>query len=180
MKIKLHLITEIYLLLCLLSGFFYEVSAIYLCLLIHEIGHFIMIKSLKKNIYMLEISPLGGILHIDKCQNDKNYKELLIYLSGPLSSLLLYLVFLYFNVNPLLVRSALYVLIMNSLPILPLDGGKIIMTIKQFIFPYRLVLKLCTFLSLIITFVLIIFLINYYNYVIILLFFTYLNCRYYY
>ncbi|QVK16950.1 protease [Mycoplasmatota bacterium] len=175
MKIKVHLITEVYLIICLISGYFYEVMTIYLCLIIHEIGHYIMIKIFKKDILLLEISPLGGILHIDKCQNDKNYKELLIYISGPIASLLLYLLFYYMNVNEILLRSSFYVLILNLLPILPLDGAKIIMSLKQFLLPYRKVLKLVSIMSLSVCFLLIILFINHINYIIILVFFVYIN-----
>jgi len=138
-------------------------------------GHFLMIKIFKKDILLLEISPLGGILHIDKCQNDKNYKELLIYMSGPLASLALYLSFRYIEVNDLLLRSAFYVLILNLLPILPLDGAKILMSLKQIVFPYRWVLKMISVVSLMVCFILIIYFIQHFNYVVILVFFIYLN-----
>lgn len=134
-----------------------------------------MIKLLKKKIVLLEISPLGGILHIDKCQNDYNYKEFLIYISGPLASLGLLLSLNYLNANEILRQSALYVLILNLLPIHPLDGAKILMSLKQYIMPFRKVLKFITTFSVGICLLLIIYFINNYNYVIILSFFIYLN-----
>ena len=172
MKIKIYLITEFYIIICLLSGYFYEVMSMYLCLIVHEIGHFIMIKLLKKDILLLEISPLGGILHIDKCQNDHNYKEFLIYLSGPLASLLLYIAFYLFQVNEILLRSAFYILILNILPILPLDGGKMIMILQCYFLSFKKVLKVITLLSILFCISLIIYFINNYNYVIILIFFV--------
>ena len=90
MKIRFQFITQIYLILCLVTGYFYEVMALYICLIIHEVGHIIVIKGFKKDIKYLEISPIGGILHIDKCQNDHNYKELLIYMGGPIASSIFY------------------------------------------------------------------------------------------
>ncbi len=175
MKIKIHFITEVYLIICLISGFFYEVMTLYLCLLFHELGHFIMIKIFKKDILLLEISPLGGILHIDKCQNDHNIKELMIYLGGPLASVILYLSFYFIQVNEILLNSAIYVLILNLLPILPLDGAKIIMILNQYVVPYKNVLKGVSFLSFIVCTTLIGYFFNHINYMIILLFFIYLN-----
>ncbi len=134
-----------------------------------------MIKVLKKNIVLLEISPIGGILHIDKCQNDHNYKEFLIYISGPLASLGLLLFLNYLNVFVILKQSAFYVFILNLLPILPLDGAKILMSLKQYLLPFRKVLKLITAFSIGICLFLIIYFINNYNFVIILTFFLYIN-----
>ncbi|MDF2700296.1 MAG: Zn-dependent protease [Haloplasmataceae bacterium] len=175
MKVKILLITQVYLLIALLSGYLYEVLTLYFCLIIHELGHVITTLLLKKKIAQLEISPLGGILTIDKCQNDKNYKELLIYCSGPLSSLLLFFVLKTMGANELLINSSLYVLILNLLPILPLDGAKILMSIKQYLMPFRLVLKIVTHISIIVTLFLVFYFVNNYSYVIILLFFLYKN-----
>lgn len=178
MKIKIHFITQIYLLISLLSGFFYEVLALYFCLFVHELGHLLMIKIFKKEIKLLEISPLGGILHLDKCQNDKNIKELLIYLGGPLASLLLFILFNYLNVSEILKKGSLYVLVLNLLPIIPLDGAKILMCFKQYFLPYRKILYIGVYMSFIFIFLFIIYFHNYYNYLIILVFFGYLNYLY--
>src|SRR5690554_6856259 len=148
MKVKIHVFTQIYLLISLFSGFFYEVITLYICLLVHEMGHYIMIKIFKKEIKLLEISPFGGILYLDKCQNDKNYKELLIYLGGPIASLLLYFIFKYLNVNELLLRSSIYILVLNLLPIIPLDGARVLMCIKQYFLSFRKVLYVIVYLSL--------------------------------
>lgn len=179
MKIKIHLITQIYLLLSLFAGFFYEVMTLYICLLVHEFGHYVMIKLFKKDIKLLEISPLGGILHIDKCQNDKNIKELLIYIGGPLASLLLYLTFKYLNVSELLIKSSLYILIFNLLPIIPLDGARILMCLKQYLLPYKKVLYISVYLSFLFIIGLIIYFNHYINYVIILSFFVFLTISFY-
>ncbi len=179
MKIKIQLITEIYLIICLISGYFYEVMTLYLCLIIHELGHLIMIKIFKKDILLLEISPIGGILYIDKCQNDYNFKELLIYLSGPLASFILYVSFIFFHVNVILLNSAFYVLVLNLLPILPLDGAKILMSLTQSVLPLRKLLKIMTVISLSVCFILMVYFIKQYNYVIILGFFVYLNLIHY-
>ncbi len=179
MRIKIHLITEIYLIIALFSGLFYDVMALYLCLIVHELGHLLMIKLFKKKVILLEISPLGGILHIDKCQNDFNHKEFLIYISGPVASLGLYYLFTTLGVHELLIRSAFYVLILNLLPILPLDGAKIIMSLKQYLLPFRKVLKFTTVLSLVVCSVLLVYFVNKINYVVILMFFIYLNLLFY-
>jgi stage IV sporulation protein FB len=180
MKIKIHFITQIFLLVCLVSGYFYEVMTMYFCLLFHEIGHYIMIKILKKDITMLEISPLGGILHIDKCQNDFNYKEFLIHFSGPVVSFILYIILNCLDANEILLQSSLYILILNLLPIYPLDGGKILLSLRQYFMPYRKALRFTIFSSLIAILLLIVYLVNYYNYVLILLYFFYLNLKFYY
>lgn len=177
MKIRFQLLTLVYLCLCLFSGLLYQVIILYFCLCIHEIGHVFMIKLLKKKITLLEISPLGGIFTIDGCQNDHNYKELLIYLGGPCFSLLLYGVFKWLDVNEVLIASAHYVLIMNLLPIIPLDGGKILMTIKQYVLPYKLVLKLINILSIIMGVIIIIICIKTTSLIIILMSFICINLK---
>jgi stage IV sporulation protein FB len=180
MKIKVLFITQVYLLVCLLSGYWYEVMYLYLCLLVHEIGHIVVIKLFRKKISKLEISPLGGILSIEDCQNDFNYKEMLIYLGGPIASLILYIYLLFTSSNDILITSASYILILNLLPILPLDGAKILMSSLQTFLPYKKVIKYSCMLSMISCIILIVFFIHNYFYVFTLVFFMYKNFLFYY
>jgi stage IV sporulation protein FB len=177
MKIKVLLITQVYLLICLLSGYIYEVMTLYLALLFHELGHIIMIKLFRKKISSLEISPLGGILFIEDCQNDFNYKEFLIYLGGPLFSFIYYLVVINFLDDPLIHRSAIYILVLNLLPIMPLDGSRLLMSWLQSIWPYKWVLRFSATLSILCCIGLIVVFKDHYFYVMILLFFMYKNLK---
>lgn len=147
MKIKVDFSTYIYLLLAILSGFIYEISFFYLSLLVHELGHICMIKWLKKNIVQLEISPLGGILFIEGLDNDFNWKEFLVYLGGPLFSLVFYVFVRTTGSDEPLTQAALYVLVINLLPILPFDGAKLMQTLMQNVLWYRLTCYLAVILS---------------------------------
>lgn len=180
MKIKIQTITYIYLFIILASGYIYELYYFYLALVIHELGHIIMILLFKKKIEQLEISPIGGILFINGCQNDRNYKEFLIYLGGPLASGLYYFYVMNQFDNYLLIQSAFYIFILNLIPIYPLDGARLIRIFFQEVIWYKLAMKISMILSIVVSFVLIYRWINNYFYVAILLFFLFKNLEAYY
>lgn len=177
MKVRFQLLTLIYLILCLFSGLLYQVLILYLCLCVHELGHLVVIKLFKKKVTLLEISPIGGILYLDGCQNDRNFKELLIYLGGPLISFSLYFLVRFFKLNEVFIASSYYIFLMNLIPIIPLDGGKIIMTLKQYFITYKLVLKLISVFSVITGIILVIICIKTTSLSIILMSFIYINLK---
>ena len=59
---KINIFTYILLLLSFLSGYYKEISIILLILIVHELGHFFLMKLFKIEVNKIIIFPYGGIL----------------------------------------------------------------------------------------------------------------------
>ena len=175
MAVKIHTMTYFYVILVLLTGYVYELFYFYICLVIHECGHIVFIKLMGKKIDTLEISPIGGILLIDETQNDHNYKSFLIYLGGPLFSLLLFLWVKNTFSNPLFLQASFVILVLNLIPILPLDGGRLVESLLHNVVWYKLATKVVFIASIIMLAILLFFIRDNYIYSGIIVFFIFKN-----
>jgi len=76
------------------------------------------------------INPLGISLEIYSYGKNKPLNKIIFYLSGPLMNLLLAIIFYYINLEIILKEKIIYtnmaICLFNLLPILPLDGGKVL------------------------------------------------------
>ena len=156
-KFKIDYSFMLFLSLVILSPKQFIVFKVFLALLFHEIGHLFFIYLFKIKIKELKLSIFGFFINLE---NNKFsfYKDLLIYSGGILFNLIL----LIFN-NSELNKICLYLILINLLPIYPLDGFNIIKTLVCYFFPYYYSLKVITILSIIMNIFLLIFLI-YFNY----------------
>lgn len=126
-KIKIHYSLVFLLILSLFTGSFFKILGIIISILIHEFSHYVFLKLFKVNVKNLELSIIGGILEI----NDKNIsliKRLLINSAGVISNLIIILLIKISNINSLnyLVYYNLFIIIFNLIPIIPLDGFRIL------------------------------------------------------
>ena len=172
-KIKFNNLTLYFLLIALLSGYIKNALVILLIVLFHELGHIVVAKMLGYKIIEVEIFPFGGITKIDKMLNTKIYKDLLISVFGVLFQLLIYLACLMGIIDsPLVYEYNLSIMLFNLLPIIPLDGSKIIFELLNYRLSYKKSLIIYSVLSCL--FIVLYFLFNYHyelnNYMIIILF----------
>ena len=124
-----------------------------LLITIHELGHFLAALFFNWKIDKIYIYPLGGITKFNDKVNKPFKEELLILLMGPLfqiiGSCLLYKIdnnaYIYSN----------YLFMFNFLPIVPLDGGRLLTLLFSLVIPYKKTLNLLiniSFISYIIIF----------------------------
>lgn len=146
--IKISLLTYLYIIIALISGYFYEILFYYICLLVHEAGHLVVILFLKKKIAKIEFSPIGGAIEVEGLANDFNLNAFLIYIGGPFFSLLLFLLAFFGGWNDTFVLSSFLILMINLIPILPFDGGQLLMILLQNLWWYKRVYKIAHGLSL--------------------------------
>lgn len=159
MKINIHNTTYIFVLLSFLSGYFEYVYLFLLIIFIHESGHYIFSKIVNFKYSEIIIYPFGGITNYNEDLNVSVNKELFTLIGGITFQLcFVYLIFILYknnyvtyhtyniinNINKLLVSY-------NFLPILPLDGGKLLNIILDKIFPYKLSFKISIIISIIFT-----------------------------
>lgn len=124
-------------------------------------GLFLNLKVKEINIYMF-----GGVTILNEDLNLPIYKEVLFLVMGPLSQilfvLLIKLLYIIGYVNALTFDKIIiinkFLLTFNLLPILPLDGGKLVNNILDYFIPYKLSHKITIIISLL--FIPFIFIIN--------------------
>lgn len=146
--IKIGILTYLYLIIALISGYFYEILFYYIALLVHEAGHIVMIFLLKKRIATIEFSPIGGSIEVEGLQNDFNSKAFLIYIGGPLFSFILFLFAFIGGWNDTFVLASFLILVINLVPVLPFDGGRLLKILLQNMWWYKRVYLISHVLSL--------------------------------
>lgn len=149
-KIKIHPLFYIVALITIITGFFKEFSYIMFIIIVHELGHILTSVYFKWNTQKIVILPFGGITIFNEKINKSLKEELLIALSGPIMQVIVFS----FNSNPLIIKYHYFLLLFNLLPIVPLDGSKILNLSLNYYLPF----KLSHIITIIISFFLIIFL----------------------
>lgn len=145
-KIKINNYTLILLFLSLITGLFKEISVIFTLIIVHEFGHYIMMEKYNFNVKEISIYPFGGVTKLEDIIDKPLKEELYITLMGPLfQELLFILILILYNKNILSEYNfELYknynfsILLFNLLPIIPLDGSKIINILLNKFFNFRI------------------------------------------
>lgn len=109
-------------------------------------GHFVTGRILKLNVKEIRIFFFGGVTVLEEDLNLSIYKEILFVIMGPVTQVLFYLLIYIIYSNGYVsiitfnkVKLVNQVLLsFNLLPILPLDGGKILNNILDIFLPYNL------------------------------------------
>lgn len=151
-KLKIHPFFYLFSLICIFNGLFKDFILIMFIILIHELGHILLSLYYKWNIKKIVILPFGGITIFECLINSSLKQELLIASAGPLFQSMLF-----FVDNEKLIFYNKLLLIFNLIPIIPLDGSKILNIIFNKIFSFRKSYFLTNLLSLILILVLIIY-----------------------
>lgn len=142
MKIRIDLKIFIFMLIFLLTHQIKIYGIIMLFALIHELGHLCIGILLRFKPSNLEIMPYGLSVGFEVKLDDYNkrikkgnllcIKKLIIALAGPLTNLIITIIFLLFNIKmfgierEIVIYSNLLIAMFNLIPIYPLDGGRII------------------------------------------------------
>lgn len=132
-KLKINLLLLILLPVYFYLGYGTEVTICFISILFHELTH--IIASMKYGFEMneLELFPFGGVAKSKKIIWFKPDEEIVIAIVGPMISLLIALIsFLVIKVSQqnyvleVIIKANLIIGGFNLIPLLPLDGGRII------------------------------------------------------
>lgn len=132
---------------------------IIILLFLHELGHFLFLNIFKFTVEEINVYPFGATINFSEHQNDFLYKKLLVASGGILVNLLLIVVLLPF---PKWFWFNNFVILINVLPLFPLDGGRILNNLMEYFMPYRYAKKVCVVGGLIISLVVILMVMFFY------------------
>ena len=165
-KLKIHQVTYLLFFTYLITGYFKNIILIFTIVIIHEMGHIFYLLLFHYPIESIEILPFGGVTKTNKKINTPINQEILIYVGGVFNQILLFLFFAFLSEKSLIKESTYFlflkynisILIFNSLPIRPLDGGEIVRLLLEKVYPFKKAQVLANFISL--SFLILFFVIN--------------------
>lgn len=155
-----------------LVGYYKNLLIFTSIIVIHELGHYIIAKILKFNVVKIIIYPYGGLVKIEDNINKSSNDELLVASSGVVFQSLYYLLFMFlakynfFNDYTISLFKSYHfsILFFNMLPIINLDGFKILNIILNKFFSYRKSNIISVYLSLFFLIILLFFIKDNFNY----------------
>ena len=126
-KIKIYYSLIFLLILSLFTGSFFNILGILVCIFLHELGHISMLIKYKVNIKYLELSIIGGIIEIEK-KELVLYQKLLIDGIGVIINLIIIILISILNLETMnyLIAYNLFMIVFNLIPIIPLDGYRLL------------------------------------------------------
>lgn len=145
-KVRIDYSTYILILIGLLSGYIKNIMIILDIVLVHELGHVFFFSLFKMDIESIVIYPFGGVSKVNKKIHERIYKDILISLGGiifqGLLIIVIYLLYKYsFIVNSTYNMYISYnksIILFNLIPIIPLDGSKLLLSICSKFMSYRI------------------------------------------
>lgn len=154
---KIHPLTLLTTSIILLCGYFKHYIIMMLIIFIHEIGHIIAGYIFKFKIIKTVILPFGCITYFKTELNTKTYKEFIVTISGPIFQIIGSIILYIITKNDLVLFFNKIILILNLIPIIPLDGSKIVESILFKITSYYNALKINEIISIITIFIILIY-----------------------
>ena len=136
--IKINPLLLVMTLVWVMSGFWKQAPVIYILLVVHELAHAVAAMAFNVRVHELELLPFGASVKMDNIFEGHPVKEAVIAAIGPITSLMcaitacaLRTYFPYFISAELeLAEQYAYLIVyFNLLPVLPLDGGRILRAI---------------------------------------------------
>lgn len=135
MKFRLHPVLIPLFLFLIITGNISIYSMIFISLLIHEAGHLIAARVMGMRVRSCVIMPYGGELVIPGRHTARRKKRIYLALGGPGATVFILLVALLipfpFPGDEMFIRIQLFLLGLNLLPILPLDGGHVVNAVLE-------------------------------------------------
>lgn len=123
---KIHIFFYIVSIILLFSGHFKDYIYIMSIIIIHELGHILSAKLFDWKVNKIIVLPFGCITNFKINLNTKTKEEFIVTIMGPifqiLGSIIIYLV----TKNEIVFFYNNFILFLNLIPIVPLDGSKLL------------------------------------------------------
>lgn len=144
MKWRIHPLFWLVATIAIATGRFYELLIVFLIIIVHEMGHFLVATHFKWRIKKVQLLPFGGVLEVEESGNRPWHEEWWVTIAGPLQQI--WLAFVMWGLaligvlpDPLFaffVQANIMIAFFNLLPIYPLDGGKLILLLCNVAQPF--------------------------------------------
>lgn len=144
MSIKINLYIFLFAILFLITNQFEIYSLTMIFALLHELGHLLCGVALGFKVKCLKITPLG--FSVEFYTNIEEYnikikksnlvilKKLMVDFAGPMVNIVFIIISFTFKLANNIIYSNIIILIVNLIPIYPLDGGRILKNVLKFFF----------------------------------------------
>lgn len=167
-KFEVSPLATLFILLTLLTNSYKLFYIYFLITFIHELGHVVVAKLLRLKIGKIKLLAIGFNAEINELDYTSSIKEFLISIAGPLTYFIsLWLINIFYKIDFIsynaLKQAQLinkYNLIFNLLPIIPLDGGRILKIIIDNFFTSKKSFVIVSFISSFLTIIFIYLTIN--------------------
>lgn len=154
-KIHIHPLFWLIIATAIITARFWELLILFIIVFIHELGHATAASFFSWRIKSVMLLPFGGVAEFDEHGNRPLKEELIVTLAGPIQHLwMMLLSIILFSleiVSPTFhhqfIQFNLMILLFNCLPILPLDGGKLLYIFLSKYLPFAAALKQAIILS---------------------------------
>jgi stage IV sporulation protein FB len=143
----------------IITGYFIELLTLFVIVFIHELGHVSMAKGFGWRVKEVQLLPFGGVAVVEESGNIPAFEEIWVALAGPIQNAWM-AVFAYMMMQfsgsdigwwEYFLQANIMIGLFNMIPILPLDGGKVLLAILSFQICYYKTLHICAWLSLMVS-----------------------------
>lgn len=131
-RLKIHPLLLLLALVYWWLGLGLEVLMVVAAVLLHELAHLVAARSLKIKVEEVELLPFGGQAKIEDFTGLEPEKETIVAITGPACSLLLAALFYFLAPHLAMEKAEFFITVnlllgsFNLLPVLPLDGGRVL------------------------------------------------------
>jgi len=142
--IRIHPLLWVVVTISALTGHFLELLVLFGVILIHELGHTAAASSFNWRMKEIRLLPFGGVLEVEESGSIPAWQEAAVVLAGPAqNALMIVLALLCLRLgiwsdawSEYFIRVNAMICLFNLLPILPLDGGKLLKIALGLRLPY--------------------------------------------
>ena len=116
------------------TGYFIELITLFVIVLVHELGHVLAARGFGWRVTEVKLLPFGGVAEVEELDHMPIRQELVVTLAGPMQNLWMGAAAWAMGeagwISPAwaahLIEANLMIGLFNLLPILPLDGGRLL------------------------------------------------------
>lgn len=128
-NLKVHYLFLLWLVAAATLGELSSALILVFSVIFHELGHILASVNLGVAVHEVELMPFGGVAKVNRLLGSEPATETAIALAGPANSVVLLVIGMIYSAQPWgreLMESNILLLLVNLLPIMPLDGGRIL------------------------------------------------------
>jgi stage IV sporulation protein FB len=156
---RFHPLFTVMMIISAMTGYLLEMLTLFGIVFIHEMGHVVAAKSFGWSVREVQLLPFGGVAVVDELSTVPTYEELVVALAGPMQhAWMIVFAIIMKAVNPTssewwdyFIEINLMIGLFNLLPVLPLDGGRVLQCLFGYILPFHRSIWVTAWLSLVLS-----------------------------